>query len=209
MQSYLTRQNNISYIPLSVQKFGKLCGTSKALQHFPVTHLSHQYAFCSHLSDNKHALVMHFATPMFPLLPGGVNPISLPGYPSSSDLCTLHTISIFYFLQYFGLQSVPYFFILQSINSHPKLSSTQPIFPNITLPFMTPRSKTTVSAWSSLQAHRRQLSAMGCVMNELWVWTPGLRISCDVHRVRPVWGPTYRCCGVVSHSTPEFKATGA
>ena len=62
------------------------------------------------------ALVMHFATPLFPVLPGGVNPISLPGYPSSSDLCTLHTISIFYFAQSFAPHSLPYFFILQSIN---------------------------------------------------------------------------------------------
>jgi hypothetical protein len=65
------------------------------------------------------ALVMHFASPLFPVLPGGVNPISLPGYPSSSDLCTLHTISIFYFAQSFGLHSLPYFFILQSINFTP------------------------------------------------------------------------------------------
>jgi len=119
MQSYITGQSSISYIYLSVQNFGKLCWTSKALQHFPVTHLSHQYALCSHLSDNKLALVMHFASPMFPVLPGGVNPISLPGYRSSSDLWTIHTISIIYFVQSFGLHSVPYFFILQSINFTP------------------------------------------------------------------------------------------
>lgn len=58
------------------------------------------------------ALVMHFVSPLFPVLPGGVNPISLPGYPSSSDLCTLHTISIFYFAQSFSLHSLPCFFIL-------------------------------------------------------------------------------------------------
>jgi hypothetical protein len=120
MRSYIAAQNSISYISLSVQKFGKLCGTSKVLQHFPVTHLSHQYALCSHLSENKLALVMHFASPMFLVLPGGVNPISLPGYRSSSDLRTPHTISIFYFVQYFSPHSVPYFFILQSINLTPK-----------------------------------------------------------------------------------------
>jgi len=125
MQYCITGQNSISYISLSFHKFGKLCGTSKALQHFPVTHLSHQYALCSHLSDNKLALVMHFASPVFPVLPGGVNPISLPGYRSSSDLCTLHTISIFYFVQSFGLHSVSYVFILQSINLTPKIFSLQ------------------------------------------------------------------------------------
>jgi hypothetical protein len=66
--------------------------------------------------------VMHFASPLFPVLPGGVNPFCLPGYPSSSDLCTLHTISIFYFAQSFVLHSLPYFFILQTIKLTPKTS---------------------------------------------------------------------------------------
>ena len=75
-------------------------------------------------------------------------------------------------------------------------------------------AQTTVPAWSSLLAHLHQLSrysnrAMGCVMTEKWVWTPRLRISCDVHRVRDGWGQLYRCCWVVTHSTPEFKASGA
>jgi hypothetical protein len=116
-ECYIEGQNSSSYIPLSVQKFGKLCGTSPALQHFPVTH-TRSVLTC--LTTNT-SLVMHFASPpLFPGLPGGVNPISLPGYPSSSDLYTVHTISIFYFAQSFLHHFLPYFCILQSINFTPK-----------------------------------------------------------------------------------------
>jgi hypothetical protein len=117
---YITGQNIISHISLSIQKLGKLCGTPKALQYFLSLICASSTRSVLICQTTNTTLVMHFASSLFPVLPGGVNPISLPGYPSSSDPCLVHTFSIFYFTQSFGLHFLPYFFILQSIKFTPK-----------------------------------------------------------------------------------------
>jgi len=187
---YITGQNSISYFSLSVQKFGKLCGTSKALQHFPVTHLSHQYALCSHLSQNKHCPCHAFCISYVSRSPRW----SQSNLPARLPIFIRPVHSPYHFNILFCTVLRPPFLTLLLHSTVYKLHTQQfslqnSYFLTVSYPLWL-LAQTTVPAWSSLLAHLHMLNrysnrAMGCVMTEKWILYLSFRAS-QAYNIRGV-----------------------